>query len=106
MVYVDERLDVIEDAGYVQVGHDEYVDEWLEVIEDVDSIQTLVKDTLAQERGLSTHNLQLQAENGKNTPQEEAIADINEEKGEALEEIDHLSQRLIHATTELEEWDR
>ena len=39
MVYVDERLDVVEDAGHVQVGHDECVDEWLEVIENVDSIQ-------------------------------------------------------------------
>ena len=38
--------------------------------------------------------------------QEEAIADLNEEKGEALEEFYHLSQRLIHTTLELEEWDR
>ena len=37
---------------------------------------------------------------------EEAIADINEDKGEALEEIDHISQRLIHTSTELQEWDR
>ena len=29
----------------------------------------LVEQTLAQERGLSTHNLELQSENGKNTPQ-------------------------------------
>ena len=37
---------------------------------------------------------------------EEAIADLQDKKGEALEEVDHLSQRLIHTTTELEEWDR
>ena len=39
MVYVDERLDVIEDVGCVHVDFDECVDEWLEVIEDVDSVQ-------------------------------------------------------------------
>ena len=72
----------------------------------------LVEQTLAQERGLSFHNLQLQAEKWEEhastiTMQaEEAIADVNEEKGEALEKIDQLPQRLIHYTTEVEECDR
>ena len=72
----------------------------------------LVEETLAQERGLSSHNLQLQAEKWEEHTStitiqaEEAIADLQEQKGEALEEIDHLSQRLIHTTSELEEWDR
>ena len=39
VVYVGERLDVVEVVECVQVGYDEYVDEWLEVIEEVDYIQ-------------------------------------------------------------------
>ena len=72
----------------------------------------LVEQTLAQERGLSSHNLQLQAEKWEERASnitiqaEETIADLNEEKGEALEEIDQPSRRLIHNTTGLEEWDR
>ena len=62
----------------------------------------LVEETLAQERGLSTHNLQLQAEKWEEHAStitlqaEEAIADLQDEKGEALEEIDHLSVPYPH----------
>ena len=38
MVYVDERLDVIEDVECGQVGHDECVDDWLEEVEDLDVV--------------------------------------------------------------------
>ena len=59
--------------------------------------------TLAEERGLSTRNLQPQAGKMGGTHLQHnnsAMANLSEEKGEAQEEIDQLSHRLaLHCTT-------